>query len=144
LVAARWRWCRRRCPAGAGHRPALGLPQVGLGYKRSWSNLSPLLSYCQKYPTRHVSKRLTVMGPVGRTPPLQAVAASGNTDGSMVIVVSLTVTSLNLLCPVPRTKASFRLEQMSPAWGPVTATSVAQVVTLELPPGLASARAQIV
>ena len=26
------------------------------------------------------------MGPVGRTPPLQAVAASGNTDGSMVIV----------------------------------------------------------
>src|SRR2546430_9935855 len=66
------------------------------------------------------------------------------TNALRVIVVSAVVTFLKLLLPVPRTKTSFWVEQMIPASGPVSDGSDAHVVIVDWPPGLPSARAQMV
>jgi len=59
------------------------------------------------------------------------------------MVVSAVVTLRKLLLPVPRTKTSCWVEQMSPS-ATVPVTSVAQVVILAWPPGVPRARAQTV
>src|SRR5437867_1090001 len=96
------------------------------------NSFNPLLSYAQKNPCRHGSKRLTVV-------PLHAVTASALAIGSSTIVVSASVTLRKLLLPLSRTKTSFCVEQITPAV--LMSRSLTQVVILACPPGLPSARA---
>ena len=94
-----------------------------------------MLSYCQKNPWRHGSNRVTVVPP-------QAVTAAASATGSRVIVVRAGVTLRKLLLPVPRTKTSFCVEQITPT--SLSERLVAHVVILAFPPGVPSARAHTV
>src|SRR5437660_8528253 len=102
---------------------------------RTWSIFSPLLSYCQRKSCRHVANRLTVG---------VAHASSAGLPGTSVMVVSAVVTLRKLLFPVPRTKTSLSVEHRLVATPVAGSMNVAQAAILGCPPGLPSARAQIV